>query len=170
MVTYWGVEDIQSTYGELIQLGATENEKPYNVGGELMTSTVKDPWGNLIGIIYNPEFTLNQLCLGATFPRIALNSSQQSLQPTLCNMKNQIDIKSLLIGFLSAALIIMAFSFKNSTTGQGGRFQAETSETGVIVLDVETGAYIINTDMTNNKWRKGDFQTTHKVSKDNLQE
>ncbi|MFB9863755.1 hypothetical protein [Rufibacter immobilis] len=85
-------------------------------------------------------------------------------------MKNQIDIKSLLIGFLSAALIIMAFSFKNSTTGQGGRFQAETSETGVIVLDVETGAYIINTDMTNNKWRKGDFQTTHKVSKDNLQE
>ena len=59
VVTYWGVEDIQAAYGEFIRLGATENEKPYNVGGELMTATVKDPWGNVIGIIYNPEFKLS---------------------------------------------------------------------------------------------------------------
>lgn len=59
VVTYWGVEKIQEVYDQLIELGATENEKPYNVGGELMTATVKDPFGNIIGLIYNPEFKLN---------------------------------------------------------------------------------------------------------------
>jgi hypothetical protein len=58
VVTYWGVEDIYSVYNAFIELGATENEKPYNVGGDLMTATVKDLWGNVIGFIYNPEFKL----------------------------------------------------------------------------------------------------------------
>ena len=58
VVTYWGVEDIQRVYNEFIEAGATENEKPYNVGGELMTATVKDIWGNVIGFIYNPDFKL----------------------------------------------------------------------------------------------------------------
>ena len=58
VVTYWGVDDIQSVYDNFIEDGATENEKPYNVGGDLMTATVKDPWGNVIGLIYNPEFKL----------------------------------------------------------------------------------------------------------------
>src|SRR5215210_4474149 len=58
VVTYWGVEDIQSVYNNFIEAGATENEKPYNVGGDLMTATVKDLWGNLIGFIYNPAFKL----------------------------------------------------------------------------------------------------------------
>jgi predicted enzyme related to lactoylglutathione lyase len=59
VVAYWGVENIQQTYDRLIELGAAENEKPYNVGGEIMTATVKDPFGNIIGLIYNPEFQLN---------------------------------------------------------------------------------------------------------------
>jgi lactoylglutathione lyase len=29
---------------------------PTNVGGDIVTATVKDPWGNVVGIIYNPEF------------------------------------------------------------------------------------------------------------------
>lgn len=58
VVTYWGVEDIQSVYNNFIEAGATENEKPYNVGGDLMTATVKDLWGNVIGLIYNPHFQL----------------------------------------------------------------------------------------------------------------
>ena len=56
VVAYWGVNQIQEEYDRLVALGALENEKPYNVGGEIMTATVKDPWGNVIGIIYNPEF------------------------------------------------------------------------------------------------------------------
>lgn len=58
VVSYWGVEKIQETFDRLINLGAIENEKPYNVGGELMTATVKDPFGNVIGLIYNPYFQL----------------------------------------------------------------------------------------------------------------
>jgi predicted enzyme related to lactoylglutathione lyase len=58
VVSYWGVEDIQGSFDRLIALGATEHEKPYSVGGDLMTATVKDPFGNVIGLIYNPHFQL----------------------------------------------------------------------------------------------------------------
>ncbi len=54
----WGVEDIQGTYDRLLSLGASEHENPTNVGGELMVASVKDPWGNVLGLIYNPEFKL----------------------------------------------------------------------------------------------------------------
>lgn len=58
VVTYWGVENIEAEYKRMISEGATENEKPENVGGNIMVATVKDPWHNVIGIIYNPEFKL----------------------------------------------------------------------------------------------------------------
>jgi predicted enzyme related to lactoylglutathione lyase len=58
VITYWGVEDIHVAYDDFINAGAAENEKPYNVGSEIVTATVKDPWGNVIGLIYNPEFKL----------------------------------------------------------------------------------------------------------------
>jgi len=56
--TYWGVENIHEVYDRLIGLGATEDEKPNSVGGPLLVATVKDPWGNLIGLIYNPVFKI----------------------------------------------------------------------------------------------------------------
>ncbi|TDE12019.1 VOC family protein [Dyadobacter psychrotolerans] len=56
VVTYWGVKDIHTEFRRFIELGAKSNEIPENVGGEIMTATVKDPWDNVIGIIYNPEF------------------------------------------------------------------------------------------------------------------
>lgn len=56
VLSYWGVEDIQSTYDRLLNLGALAHEKPNNVGGELMVATLYDPWNNIIGIIYNPYF------------------------------------------------------------------------------------------------------------------
>ncbi len=57
---YWGVEDIEKEYNRLLDLGATEAEKPHNVGGEIMVGTVKDPWGNIVGLIYNPDFKLSE--------------------------------------------------------------------------------------------------------------
>lgn len=54
--TYWGVEDIEKEFDRFIELGATENTKPHNVGGSIKTATVKDPWGNIVGLIYNPTF------------------------------------------------------------------------------------------------------------------
>ena len=58
VVTYWGVNDIQAEYDHFLSLGATAHEAPQNVGGEIIVASVKDEWGNVIGLIYNPEFKL----------------------------------------------------------------------------------------------------------------
>jgi len=58
ILSYWGVDDINSSFKKLLSIGASSHENPVNVGGELMVASVKDPWGNIIGIIYNPEFKL----------------------------------------------------------------------------------------------------------------
>lgn len=58
VISYWGVADIHKAYSHFIESGAIENEKPFSVGGPLMVASVKDPWGNVIGLIYNPEFKL----------------------------------------------------------------------------------------------------------------
>ena len=58
VLSYWGVEDIQEEFNRLLALGATAHEAPHNVGGPIKVATVKDPWGNIIGLIYNPEFEL----------------------------------------------------------------------------------------------------------------
>ena len=58
VATYWGVIDIETEFNRFINLGATAHEVPENVGGEIMAATLKDPWGNVIGLIYNPEFSL----------------------------------------------------------------------------------------------------------------
>lgn len=55
-VVYWGVENIQKSYNRLLEMGAEPFEEPENVGGNIMTATVKDLWGNVLGIIYNPNF------------------------------------------------------------------------------------------------------------------
>ncbi len=56
--TYWGVEDIEKEYKRLLALGATGHNPPQNVGGDITVATVKDPFGNLIGLICNPHFKL----------------------------------------------------------------------------------------------------------------
>ncbi|WP_234423324.1 VOC family protein [Aquimarina spinulae] len=58
VLSYWGVEKIDTTYQRLLDLGAAEHEKPTNVGGEIVVATVKCPWNNIIGIIYNPQFKI----------------------------------------------------------------------------------------------------------------
>jgi lactoylglutathione lyase len=55
-VAYWGVENIQKSYERLIKLGADPVQKSQSVGGDIKTATMKDPWGNVFGIIYNPNF------------------------------------------------------------------------------------------------------------------
>ncbi len=60
ILTYWGVDSIQESFQHFIDCGATVHEEPNNVGGELMVASVKDPWGNIIGLIYNPYFKLEE--------------------------------------------------------------------------------------------------------------
>ena len=59
VLSYWGVENIQQEYDRFLGLGATSHEAPTNVGGPLMVATVIDPWGNIIGLIYNPTFKIS---------------------------------------------------------------------------------------------------------------
>ncbi len=58
MVVYWGVEDVHQVFEDLMTLGATELEKPSDVGEGIIVAAVKDPWGNPFGIIYNPHFKI----------------------------------------------------------------------------------------------------------------
>jgi predicted enzyme related to lactoylglutathione lyase len=57
-VAYWGVEDAHAAYKRLIELGATPVEDVQDVGGGMLVGEVRDPFGNILGIIYNPQFKL----------------------------------------------------------------------------------------------------------------
>ena len=56
--SYWGVDDATKMYEHLLSKGATELEKPTDVGEGIILAAVKDPWGNAFGVIYNPHFKL----------------------------------------------------------------------------------------------------------------
>ena len=58
--SYWGVEDVKKEHERFLSLGAKEHTAPMNVGGEIEVSCVLDPWNNLIGLIYNPEFKVSE--------------------------------------------------------------------------------------------------------------
>ena len=58
-VTYWGVENVEKTYTELLESGAKPYEIPTDVGSGIVVATVIDPFGHLLGIIYNPHFSLS---------------------------------------------------------------------------------------------------------------
>lgn len=55
---YWGVTDIESAMDRLVDLGATLHEPVEDVGGEIKAGTVITPFGNVLGVIYNPHFEL----------------------------------------------------------------------------------------------------------------
>ncbi len=58
VVAYWGVEDAEASFQRLLELGASKNEDVQDVGGGIKVATVKDPFGNIFGIIENPGFNL----------------------------------------------------------------------------------------------------------------
>jgi predicted enzyme related to lactoylglutathione lyase len=57
-VAYWGVEDAEAAYRRIIELGASPHEALQDVGGGIKVAAVKDPFGNVFGIIENPTFKL----------------------------------------------------------------------------------------------------------------
>jgi|SRR5690606_9435786 len=56
VVAYWGVDDLRTAYLHFIKSGAVAFEEPADVGGGIAVAKVKDPWDNIIGLIYNPHF------------------------------------------------------------------------------------------------------------------
>ncbi|MNL21816.1 hypothetical protein D3C87_1431240 [compost metagenome] len=88
-------------------------------------------------------------------------------------MKITLDLKSIIIGFFSAALLISLISFKNNGDENEGKFKTVMNESGIVILDSQTGAYIIAPNMRDVgkvQWIKGDFYNTHKTGKDNKKE
>jgi predicted enzyme related to lactoylglutathione lyase len=57
-VAYWGVENAAAAFKRIVDLGATVNEALQDVGEGIKVATVKDPFGNIFGIIENPNFKL----------------------------------------------------------------------------------------------------------------
>ncbi|MGQ0615536.1 MAG: VOC family protein [Acidimicrobiia bacterium] len=55
-LTYWGVADVPSAVAAAIADGATEHSPVADVGGGIVTATVRTPSGAILGLIHNPHF------------------------------------------------------------------------------------------------------------------
>jgi predicted enzyme related to lactoylglutathione lyase len=55
-VAYWGVENAAAAFKRMQELGATIHEEVQDVGAGIKVAAVKDPFGNIFGIIENPNF------------------------------------------------------------------------------------------------------------------
>ncbi len=55
-VAYWHVDDVQASFGRLLALGATAHEAPIERGPGFVTASVIDPFGNLLGVMYNQHY------------------------------------------------------------------------------------------------------------------
>jgi predicted enzyme related to lactoylglutathione lyase len=53
---YWGTADIVAEVNRIAALGATVDAPVSDVGGDIRVATLKDPYGNLFGVIQNPHF------------------------------------------------------------------------------------------------------------------
>ncbi len=58
VVAYWGVTDIDAALAKLIRIGAAEHNAVRNVGDGIKVASVLDPFGNVLGLIFNPHFNL----------------------------------------------------------------------------------------------------------------
>jgi predicted enzyme related to lactoylglutathione lyase len=55
---YWGVDDIAAVIEKLMNDGTEIVSDATDVGGGIKVGSVKDPFGNLIGLIENPHFKI----------------------------------------------------------------------------------------------------------------
>ncbi len=53
---YWGVDDIDAEVARIVALGARVHMAAQDVGGDIKVAELLDPFGNLLGLIYNPHF------------------------------------------------------------------------------------------------------------------
>lgn len=55
-VTYWHVDDVEAAFERLLTLGATVHDKPVERGPGFVTASVVDPFGNILGVMYNQHY------------------------------------------------------------------------------------------------------------------
>ena len=56
IVAYWHVDDVKETFKRLLSLGAEQLEAPVDRGHGFVTASVVDPFGNILGVMYNPHY------------------------------------------------------------------------------------------------------------------
>jgi predicted enzyme related to lactoylglutathione lyase len=56
VVAYWGVDDCQAALDHLLAVGASAQVSVQDVGEGIKVATVRDPFGNVFGMIENPHF------------------------------------------------------------------------------------------------------------------
>ncbi len=54
----WGVDDIDEATARAVEAGAAVVEAPHEVGGDIYVATLRDPFGNRLGLIVNPHFAV----------------------------------------------------------------------------------------------------------------
>lgn len=57
-IVYWGVANIENALENLLEAGAETKSEIMEVGGGVKVATVKDPFENVLGIIENPHFKI----------------------------------------------------------------------------------------------------------------
>jgi predicted enzyme related to lactoylglutathione lyase len=55
-VVYWHVDDVSATLDKLLSMGASQYQPPTERGAGFITAAVVDPFGNILGIMYNPHY------------------------------------------------------------------------------------------------------------------
>ncbi len=58
---YWGVDDIEADVARLVSIGATVKSPIEDVGDGILITDLLDPFGNVLGLIYNPSFDLKKV-------------------------------------------------------------------------------------------------------------
>ena len=57
-LVYWGVPDVARAQSAAIEAGSTEHTPVADVGDGIVTATVRTPAGAILGLIFNPNFSL----------------------------------------------------------------------------------------------------------------
>ena len=55
-VLFWHVDDIDAAFEKLLSMGAKEFEPVTKREAGFITASVVDPFGNILGIMYNPHY------------------------------------------------------------------------------------------------------------------
>ncbi|MFI0449238.1 VOC family protein [Actinomadura sp. 6N118] len=55
-VMHWHVDDLEATLAKLLSMGATEYQPITEHGPGFVTASVIDPFGNVLGIMYNQHY------------------------------------------------------------------------------------------------------------------
>jgi predicted enzyme related to lactoylglutathione lyase len=57
-INYWGVENIANAHAKALAIGAKLHLPIQDVGDGIKVASVLDPFGNVVGLIENPNFTI----------------------------------------------------------------------------------------------------------------